>query len=142
MINRSSDYLTHQRIDDEDQSTAPVYPCESTLELLTIISNRIRSQVIQEYSAIDNLVTVIRDIEELRQSHPRRAMLVIDAIIYYSRPLQYIAARHGISRASVHKTLHDAGNQYQWIKSLMLLRARASGKTATRSTKSTDSDKL
>ena len=134
MINRSSDYLTHQGIDNEDFSTPAVYPAETTSELINIIANRIRSQVAQEYSAIDNLVRVITDIEELRQSHPVRAGLVIDAIIYYSQPLQYIAERRGISRASVHKTLHDAGNQYPWIKSLMALRARASGKTATRST--------
>ncbi len=137
MINRSSDYLTHQGIDNEDFSTEAIYPTETTSELINIIANRIRSQIAQEYSAIDNLVRVITDIEELRQSHPVRARLVIDAIIYYSQPLQYIAKRRGISRASVHKTLHDAGNQYPWIKSLMALRARASGKTATRSTKGT-----
>ena len=141
MINRSSDYLTHQGIDNEDYSTPAVYPAETTAELINIIANRIRSQIAQEYSAIDNLVRVITDIEELRQSHPVRAGLVIDAIVYYSRSLQYIAERHGISRASVHKTLHDAGNQYPWIKSLMALRARASGKTATRPPHQTRTDK-
>ena len=141
MINRSSDYLTHQGIDNEDYSTPAVYPAETTAELINIIANRIRSQIAQEYSAIDNLVRVITDIEELRQSHPVRAGLVIDAIVYYSRSLQYIAERHGISRASVHKTLHDAGNQYPWIKSLMALRARASGKTATRPPTRTDQNR-
>jgi predicted DNA-binding protein YlxM (UPF0122 family) len=70
------------------------------------------------------LITIIRDLEDIRLSSPASHKVILISITSYPSSYLTIARKIGITKQAVHKTIKELSAKYDWIDTMLKMRSQ------------------